>query len=180
MTPEKRLVEALLKNIEAQIRPVQGDPGVSGPGSGNAGGQEQIGAQRLGHVRRVLHRVVECHLVHTVKVLMAGELVEVQSECWLVGVHCAKAAGGAFEMDTHIRINGGGVPDRGADIGSGIGAQFDQVGRGDFDAKVRNGTGGEEPLRLVAFESGSVGQVDCVQEDSEAQHPARGGRDFPA
>ena len=96
MTFEECFVEAFLEHVEAEVTPVQPDARVRGASRGHPRGQEQFGANRLGHVTAILNGVVQRELVEAVEILMIDELVEVQRKGRLLVVHRLVAAGGAF------------------------------------------------------------------------------------
>ena len=71
---------------------------------GHAGGAEQLAADQLGEVARVLHRVGQVELVHAVEELVLVELVHVEGQARLV-VDAAKAAGRPFDVDADLGVN---------------------------------------------------------------------------
>src|SRR5206468_6738258 len=120
----------------------------------------QVGTERFGHVGRILDGVVQRQLVHSVKTLMAAELVEVERQGRLGVVYRAKTARGALEVNSDSRVELVGLGDGGRDVGPGVTPESGEVGRRDLDAQVGNDAVGEELVRLLQPGAGGESGAD--------------------
>src|SRR5687768_18600647 len=101
MLLQKTLVHRLDRDVEAEVASVQDEFGMSYARGGQAGVAKQLCAERLDHVRLVLHRVVEHELGKTGILLVLHELVELHGEAGLFKDRAETAH--AFKADANIR-----------------------------------------------------------------------------